>query len=391
MDISFTPAQNAFRMEVRNWLKAHLPLDLAQKVSNGAKVSKAEHIAWQKILAAKGWLAPNWPSEWGGPGWDPVERFIFDEEANMAGVPRANIPGIDLLGPVLIEFGTEAQKRTFLPRILTAEDWWCQGFSEPGAGSDLAALSTRAIRSGNEYIVSGTKLWTSHAQNSNWLFCLVRTSIEDRKQAGISFLLIDMNQPSVTVTPIITIAGQHHVNQVTLEGVRVPAENLVGREGQGWEITKFLLGHERILGAWIGSSAKLLSQLKALFRQEFPEHDPLNIRSQIAQAEIDLIALKYTAYRVLAEELAGRMPGPEVSVLKLKGTEIQQRLSALLMELCGPLSIIDPLTLPSSWEDIMPADMAYQSQHFFDRRKMSIYGGAAEIQRNIIAAQILRN
>lgn len=391
MDISFTPAQNAFRMEVRNWLKAHLPLDLAQKVSNGAKVSKAEHIAWQKILAAKGWLAPNWPSEWGGPGWDPVERFIFDEEANMAGVPRANIPGIDLLGPVLIEFGTEAQKRTFLPRILTAEDWWCQGFSEPGAGSDLAALSTRAIRSGNEYIVSGTKLWTSHAQNSNWLFCLVRTSTEDRKQAGISFLLIDMNQPSVTVTPIITIAGQHHVNQVTLEGVRVPAENLVGREGQGWEITKFLLGHERILGAWIGSSAKLLSQLKALFRQEFPEHDPLNIRSQIAQAEIDLIALKYTAYRVLAEELAGRMPGPEVSVLKLKGTEIQQRLSALLMELCGPLSIIDPVTLPSSWEDIMPADMAYQSQHFFDRRKMSIYGGAAEIQRNIIAAQILRN
>jgi alkylation response protein AidB-like acyl-CoA dehydrogenase len=390
MDISFTPSQSAFRLEVRGWLKAHVPIDLAEKVSNGAKLSKAEHIAWQQILAAKGWLAPSWPAEWGGPGWDPVERFIFDEEAHMAGVPRANIPGIDLLGPALIEFGTEAQKRRFLPRILSAEDWWCQGFSEPGAGSDLAALSTRAIRSGDEYLVNGTKLWTSHAQNSNWIFCLVRTSIEERKQAGISFLLIDMNQPGVTVTPIVTIAGLHHVNQVTIEDVRVPAENLVGGEGQGWEITKFLLGHERILGAWIGSSAKLLSQLKALFRQEFPEHDPLNIRGQIAQVEIDLIALKYTAYRVLAEELAGRMPGPEVSVLKLKGTEIQQRLSALLMEACGPLSIVDPLTLPPSWEDIIPANLAYQSQHFFDRRKMSIYGGAAEIQRNIIAAQILR-
>lgn len=388
MNIAFTPEQERFRAEARAWLAANLPAGLARKVLDGAKVSKAEHLAWQRALGARGWLAPGWPAEQGGAGWGPVERFIFDEEANLAGAPRANMPAIDLLGPVLIAFGTEEQKRRFLPAILRSDDWWCQGFSEPGAGSDLAALSTRAIRDGDDYVVNGTKLWTSHAQVSNWIFCLVRTSIEERKQAGISFLLIHMEQPGVTVGPIVTIGGLHHVNQVTLEDVRVPVANLVGAEGQGWDIAKFLLGHERILGAWIGSSARLLRDLKALTRREAA--GDARLWTRIARVEIELMALRLTAFRVLADEVAGRTPGPEVSVLKLKGSEIQQRLSELQIEAAGPLAAIDPLSLDEADAIALPHDIAYLTQQFLDRRKMSIYGGAREIQHNIIASRILR-
>ncbi len=390
MDLSFSPEQERFRQEVRDWFASSLPVALAQKVLRGEKVSKQEHVAWQNIQAAKGWLAPSWPAEWGGPGWGPIERFIFDEEANRAGMPRANIPGIDLLGPTIIAYGTDAQKREFLPRILSSEDWWCQGFSEPGAGSDLAALSMRAIRDGDEYIVNGTKLWTSHAQNSNKIFCLVRTSVEERKQAGISFLLIDMEQPGITVSPIITVGGMHHVNQVTIEDVRVPVANLVGAEGQGWEITKSLLGHERLVGAWIGSSYKFLRELKGLARRELPEGRHAELRARIARVEIELTALNYTALRVLADEVAGRAPGSEVSVLKLKGSELQQRLTELLVEVAGPLTMIDPLSVPTGTGIELPADFAYLNQQAMDRRKMSIYGGAREIQHNIIASRILR-
>jgi len=390
MNISFSPEQVAFRLEARAWLAASLPAELARKVRQGEHVTKAEHIEWQKIQAAKGWLVPTWSEEWGGPGWGPVERFIFDEEAHRAGMPRANLPGIDLLGPVLITYGTEDQKRELLPRIITSEDWWCQGFSEPGAGSDLAALSMRALRDGDDYIVNGTKLWTSHAQNSNKIMCLVRTSTEGPKQAGISFLLIDMEQPGVTVSPIITVGGLHHVNQVTIEDVRVPVSNLVGSEGQGWEITRSLLGHERLLGAWIGSSFKFLAELKELVRRELPETGYAELRTRIARTEIELTALNMTAYRVLADEIAGKAPGPEVSVLKLKGSEIQQRLTELLVEVAGPLAVIDPQSLPADADTMLPDDMAYLNQQAMDRRKMSIYGGAREIQHNIIANRILR-
>jgi alkylation response protein AidB-like acyl-CoA dehydrogenase len=394
VDLSFSPEQIAFRDEVRVWLREALPEDIRRKTLNGQKLTKAEHIAWQQIQAAKGWLAPSWPTRYGGTGWGPVERFIFDEECHLAGVPRANIPAIDLLGPVIIEFGTEEQKQRFLPPILRSEDWWCQGFSEPGAGSDLASLSMRAVRDGDDYVVNGSKIWTSHAQMSNWIFCLVRTSIEEKKHAGISFLLIDMNQPGVTVSPIITVGGVHAVNGVTIDDVRVPVSNLVGREGQAWEMTRFLLGHERLVGASLGPAAKYLAEVKALARRELRDGRPwiedLGFRDRLAAVEVELTALKYTAYRVIADELAGKAPGPEVSVLKLKGSLVNQALTELLVEIAGPLGLADPLTLPHGQESIFPDDEAYLAQQYFDRRKLTIYGGSAEIQKNIIAQRILR-
>ena len=390
MAIEDTAEQTEFREEIRSWLAQNLPRDLARKVLQGQKVSKEEHVSWQAVQHAQGWLAPSWPPEWGGPGWGPVERLIFDEEANLAGMPRANLPGIDLLGPVLIAFGTEKQKQRFLPPILNSEHWWCQGFSEPGAGSDLAALSTTAVRDGDDYVINGTKLWTSHAQVSNWIMCLARTSAEEKKQAGISFILVDMEQPGVTVTPIITIGGVHAVNQVVLDDARAPVANRIGDEGQAWDITKFLLGSERILGAWIGGSVQLLRSLKALARREFPDGIPADLRNRIAMVEIELTSVQQIAQGVLADEIAGREPGPEVSVLKIKGSEVQQKLTELLMQTSGPLAMIDPLSLPEHDGSIVPADMAYQTQQYLDRRKMTIYGGAREIQHNIIARRILR-
>lgn len=390
MDLAFSPEHEVFRAQLRAWFATALPADLSRKVLSGQKVTKPEHVAWQKTLGAQGWLAPSWPREWGGPGWDPIQRFIFDEEASRAGVPRANLPGIDLLGPVLVAFGTEEQKQRFLPPILASDHWWCQGFSEPGAGSDLAALSTRAVRDGDHYIVNGTKLWTSHAQNANWLMCLARTSIEPRKQAGISFLLVDMDQPGISVSPIITIGGVHAVNQVILEDVRVPVENCLGGEGRAWDITKFLLGAERVLGAWIGSSSELLRQVKSLISREYSGNVPQELKLRVARVEIELVALRLAAVRVLEDEMAGREAGPEVSVLKIKGSEVQQRLSELLVEACGPLAMADPLFGPADGTPIVPIDMAFQSQGYLDRRKLTIYGGAREIQHNIIAGRLLR-
>jgi alkylation response protein AidB-like acyl-CoA dehydrogenase len=344
------------------------------------------------VLAKKGWLAPSWAKAWGGPGWGPLERFIYDEQSALAGAPRANIPSIDLLGPVLIQFGTEAQKQTHLPRILSGEDWWCQGFSEPQAGSDLAALQMRAVRQGDHYIVSGTKLWTSWAHLANKIFCLVRTSADGPKQAGISFLLIDMEQPGVTVSPILTLGGMHAVNEVRIDDVAVPVENLVGREGDAWNITKFLLGHERLVGAGIGPNMALMQQLKTVFKREGPDGRPIgenpSLRQRAAEAETDLMALRYTAYRVLAEELSGATAGPEVSVLKVRGGEIQQALTELLMEAAGISGTVHPFTLPEG-PPVVPEDSAFMAQQFFDRRKLTIYGGSSEIQRNIIARSIL--
>lgn len=391
MELAFSPEHEVFRRQVRDWFSESLPTTLARKVLSGQKVPKADHVAWQKIQGAKGWLAPSWSAEWGGPGWDPIQRFIFDEEANRAGMPRANLPGIDLLGPVLIAFGTDEQKARFLPPILSSEHWWCQGFSEPGAGSDLAALSTRAVRDGDHYVVNGTKLWTSHAQNANWIMCLARTSIEPRKQAGISFLLIDMDQPGVTVSPIITVGGVHAVNQVILDDARLPVENCLGGEGRAWDITKFLLGAERVLGAWIGSSIEMLRQLKALSAREYAGNIPHDLALRISRVEIELIALRLAVVRVLEDEMAGRQAGPEVSVLKIKGSEVQQRLTELLVEVCGPYAVADPLCSSSDVAPIIPGDMAYQSQTYLDRRKLTIYGGAREIQHNIIASRLLRD
>lgn len=385
MDLMISPEAERLRDEFRSFFATKLPREISDKVRNGQKVPKEEHQLWHRILNERGWLGTSWKREFGGTGWGPLERFIYDEEYSAAFAPRANIPSIDLLGPVLIEFGTDAQKAELLPRILTSDDWWCQGFSEPQAGSDLAALQMRAVRDGDDYIVTGTKLWTSWAHHANKIFCLVRTSVDGPKQAGISFLLIDMEQPGVTVSPIITLGGMHAVNEVQIQDVRVPVTNLVGAEGGAWTITKFLLGHERLVGAWIGPNMAMLGQLKERMKRMPP--DPM-LRIKVAEVESDLESLRYTAYRVLADELSGREPGPVVSVLKVRGSEIQQAITDLLVQVGGLEAMVHPWTLPDG-RPAIPAEQAHMAQQFFDRRKLTIYGGSAEIQRNIIARQIV--
>ena len=392
MDLSIGPEAERLRDEFRTFFATKLPADLAAKVRNGEHVTKAEHQHWQRILNDRGWLGTSWKKQWGGAGWGPLERFIYDEEYSAAWAPRANVPSIDLLGPVLIEFGTEAQKQRYLPRILTSDDWWCQGFSEPQAGSDLAALQMRAVRDGDHYIVSGTKLWTSWAQYANHIFALVRTSTDGPKQAGISFLLIDLQQPGVTVSPILTLGGMHAVNEVRIEDVRVPVENLVGNEGDAWTISRFLLGHERLVGAWIGPNLALMGQLREKLKRPGYDGRPIGadpaLRARAAEVESDLMTLRYTAYRVLADELSGREPGPIVSVLKVRGSEIQQALTDLLMQVGGLEALTHPFTLPDGRPAVSP-EQAHMAQQFLDRRKLTIYGGSAEIQRNIIARQIV--
>ncbi|WP_038207300.1 acyl-CoA dehydrogenase family protein [Xenophilus azovorans] len=393
MDLNFSPEHQAFRAEVKSFLTQALPDDIRQRTLRGEKLSKDDHIRWQRILAAKGWLGHCWKKEYGGTGWGPIERFIWDEEVHLAGAPRRNIPAIDLLGPLIIEYGTEEQKQRFLPPILRSEHWWCQGFSEPQAGSDLAALKMRAVRDGDHYVVNGTKMWTSYAQESNWIFCLVRTSQEQKKQAGISYLLIPMDQPGVTVSPIITVGGVHAVNQVTIEDVHVPVENRLGPEGEAWSMTQFLLSYERIVGAGLGASTRYLAEARAFARRTVRDGVPLartpRLREKLAALEADLMALKYTAYRVLADEVAGKAEASVVSVVKLRGAQLQQAITELMSEEGGQLSWPDVLTLPEG-EPVVPVDDEYHAQQAFDRRKLTIYGGSAEIQKNIIARRILR-
>ncbi len=393
MDLDFSPEHQAFREEVKRFLADRLPPDIRRRTLRGEKLSKDDHIRWQRILAAQGWLGHSWKKAYGGTGWGPIERFIWDEEVHLAGAPRRNIPALDLLGPLIIEYGTEEQKQRFLPPILRSEHWWCQGFSEPQAGSDLAALKMRAVRDGDHYVVDGTKLWTSYAQESNWIFCLVRTSQEAKKQAGISYLLIPMEQPGVTVSPILTVGGVHAVNQVTIENVRVPLENRLGPEGEAWAMTQFLLSHERIVGAGLGASTRYLAEARAFGRRTVRDGVPLaetpRFRERLAVLEADLMALKYTAYRVLADEVAGKAEASVVSVVKLRGAQLQQAITELMFEEAGQLSFPDALTLPEG-EPVVPPDDMWHAQQAFDRRKLTIYGGSAEIQKNIIARRILR-
>lgn len=393
MDLALGPEADRLRQEFRDFLSANLPADISRKTLFGQKLTKAEHQAWQRVLAAKGWMTPSWSKEWGGPGWGPLERLLWDEESALAGAPRANIPSIDLLGPVIIAFGTEEQKKTYLPRILSGEDWWCQGFSEPQAGSDLAALQMRAVRDGDDYIVDGTKLWTSWAHLSNKIFCLVRTSADGPKQAGISFLLIDMEQAGVEVSPIVTLGGIHAVNEVRITDVRVPVANRIGEEGDAWKITTYLLGHERLVGAGIGPSLALSRQLEAALTRIGPDGRPMGsdpaLSQRVAEVSTDLMALRYTAYRVLADELSGKAPGAEVSVLKIRGGEIQQALTELLVEVGEIQALVHPLSLPDG-EPVVPFETAHMAQQYFDRRKLTIYGGSSEIQRNIIARRLLK-
>ena len=400
MDLNLTPEELAFQNEVRGFLRANIPPATKRKVDLGLKLVKDDYVVWQRILHARGWIAPSWPKEYGGPGWSPVQRFLYEEELAAASSPRLITFGLKMLGPVLIEFGTDEQKAYFLPRILASEDWWCQGFSEPGAGSDLASLTTRAVRDGDHYIVNGQKTWTTLAQYADWIFCLVRTSTEGKKQQGISFLLIDMKTPGVTVRPIRTLDGGQEINDVFLENVKVPAANLVGKENDGWTIAKFLLSHERFGIAGVARSKKQMERVRDIAAKEMKRGRPLiedaRFRERMAEVEIELTALEMTELRLLSEEAAGRKPGPEASILKLKGTQVQQGITELLLEAVGNRAhAFDPGILDDDWpgagNDGPPVaeHAATVASHYFNWRKASIYGGSNEIQRSIIAKAIL--
>ncbi len=394
MDLNYTSEDLAFRDEVRAFLAANLPAELQQKVRKHLRMSKPDYVRWHQILAAKGWVAPGWPAEFGGPGWTPVQRHIFDEECARAGTPAILPFGVNMVAPVIMAFGNEAQKAYFLPRILSCEDWWCQGYSEPGAGSDLASLKTTAVRDGDHYIVNGQKTWTTLAQHADMIFCLVRTDSGVRKQEGISFLLIDMHAPGVTVRPIIMLDEDHEVNEVFFDNVRVPAENLIGQENRGWTYAKYLLGHERTGIAAVGRSKRELAFLKRFAGAQSKNGkslmDDALFGAKVATLEIELMALEMTVLRVLAQE--HKAPGPEASVLKVRGTEIQQTLTELMVEAAGPMAQpFDPAYLESETAHSAAGDDAAAplAGYYFNFRKTSIYGGSNEIQRNIITQMIL--
>jgi len=396
MDLNYTKEETAFRGEVREFIRSHLPGDLSRKVLEHKRLGKEDYVRWQKILFEKGWIAAGWPVEHGGTGWSSIQRFIFEDESAAAGAPRLSPFGLQMVGPVIIAFGTEQQKKHYLPRILSSEDWWCQGYSEPGSGSDLASLKTRAERKGDKYIVNGQKTWNTHGQWADMCFCLVRTSSEGKKQDGISFLLIDMHSPGITVRPIITLDGEHEVNEVWFENVEVPVQNLVGDENRGWTCAKFLLSHERTGIAGVGASKRELQYLKHIATQEQEGGRPLMedplFRDRVARVEIDLMALEITCLRVASADRDGKAPGPEASILKIKGTEIQQELTELMMDAVGPYALPH---LPMAWGDhwigahVGPDYAAPLAARYFNYRKTTIYGGSNEIQRNIIAQMVL--
>ncbi len=399
MDLNDAPEDLAFRDTVRGWLQANLPADLQHKVLNHKRLKRDDYVRWHRIVHAQGWVAPNWPVEHGGTGWTKVQQHIWEEECAQAGTPPILPFGVNMVAPVIIAFGNDAQKRYYLPRILSCEDWWCQGYSEPGSGSDLASLKTRAVREsgdGDHYLVNGQKTWTTLGQHADMMFCLVRTDPEARKREGISFLLIDMKTPGITVRPIITLDEDHEVNEVFFDNVRVPVANRVGDENKGWTYAKYLLGHERTGIAAVGRSKRELAFVKRLAvrmqKGGKPLLDDALFAAKVAALEIDLMALEVTVLRVISQEAKRKSPGPEASMLKVKGTEIQQRLTELMVEAAGPAGLaFDPDYLEgkhahSAGDD---DDAAPLMPYYFNYRKTSIYGGSNEIQKNIITQMIL--
>jgi pimeloyl-CoA dehydrogenase large subunit len=397
MDLRFTPEENVFRDEVRTFLRAALPESIRRKMIEGRRLAKEDLVGWQRILNAKGWAVPHWPVEWGGTNWSPVRQYIYREELQQAPAPDPLPFGVNMVGPVIIAFGSEAQKRRHLPRIANLDDWWCQGFSEPGAGSDLASLKTAARREGDHYVVNGQKTWTTLAQYADWMFCLARTDQAAKKQDGISFLLIDMKTPGITVRPITTIDGGQEVNEVFFDYVRVPIDNRVGEENRGWDYAKFLLGNERSGIARVGVSKARVRRLREIAALERVGDKPLiedeRFRVKIAAIEVELKALEMTQLRVVAAERRGNRPDPASSILKIKGSEIQQAISELLLEAIGPYAVAGeaPHEEDERWnEPPVGHDWATGlAPHYFNMRKVSIYGGSNEIQKNIIAKAIL--
>ncbi|WP_394778000.1 acyl-CoA dehydrogenase family protein [Undibacterium sp.] len=396
MNLNFTAEENAFRQQVRDFVARALPADIQYKVVNGLILERDDYVRWQTALHAQGWGGSSWAAEFGGTGWSAVQKYIFEEECAAAGAPRIIPFGVKMVAPVIMAFGSPAQQQRFLPNILSGKEWWCQGYSEPGSGSDLASVKTSAVRDGDSYIVNGQKTWTTQAQYADWIFCLVRTDTEVKPQRGISFLLIDMKSPGVTVRPIITMDGAHEVNEVWLENVRVPAENLVGQENQGWTYAKFLLGHERTNIAGIGIAKRELARLKRIASLEIKNGKPLIkdplFSARIAQVEIDLVALEITNLRVLSAEEQRRAPGPEASILKIKGTEIQQAITELLTQAAGSYALPlrrDAMAAGYQGDAAGPFYATPLAANYLNMRKLSIYGGSNEIQKNIIAQMIL--
>jgi len=399
MDLRFTAAEMVFRDDVRTFFRSAIPQAIRDKVSEGRHLAKADIVTAQRILHARGWAVPHWPLEWGGQDWTAVQRYIFNEEMQSEAVPPPLPFGAQMVGPVIAAFGTQAQQRRFLPRIANLDDWWCQGFSEPGAGSDLAALRTRAERHGDAYVVNGQKTWTTLAQYADWIFVLVRTDIAAKKQEGISFLLIDMRSPGITVRPIVTIDGGREVNDVFFDDVRVPLENLVGQENKGWDYAKFLLGNERSGIARIGVSKERLRRIRRLAAQvpagDGVLWDDMDFRKQVAGVEIELKALEITQLRVVAAERTrtDRKPDPASSILKIKGSELQQRTTELLLQVVGPYALPFVPDEDDGGRGNAPPPgpdwAATVAPLYFNTRKVSIYGGSNEIQRNIIAKAIL--
>jgi len=396
MQLSFSAEDRAFQQEVRSFLKDYLPPRRRAQERLGIALSRDEYVQWHRILYERGWVAPTWPKEYGGPGWTVTQRFIFEEELGEAYAPRPLPYGLVMCGSMLIRFGTPEQKAFYLPRILSAEDLWCQGYSEPGAGSDLAGLQTRAERRGDRYVVNGTKIWTSYAHYANRCFCLVRTARGARKQDGVSVLLIDLERPSVTIRPIIGLDGLHYLNQVFFDNVEVPATDLVGEEGDGWKIAKYILGHERVGVASFARARKLLARLKKIAAAERDAGRPLietdAFRRKVAEIEIELTSLQTTGLRVLAALSADREVGPEASLLKIRGTEVEQRISELMSEAIAWYGHpYDGPVLKDGWNEppIGPDYAATVNPFYFFWRKASISGGSNEIQRNIIAKRTL--
>lgn len=396
MDLNFTAEESAFRQQVRSFMQEKLPVDVRQKVLGGQIVGRDDYVRWQRILHEHGWGAPAWPAQFGGTGWNATQQYIFEEESAAAGAPRAIPFGLKMVAPVIMAFGSPEQQQRYLPKILSAEEWWCQGYSEPGAGSDLASLKMRAARTGNEYVVNGQKTWTTLGQYADWIFCLVRTDAEAKPQRGISFLLIRMDTPGITVRPIITMDSAHEVNEIYFEDVRVPVGNLIGEENKGWTYAKFLLGHERTNIAGIGIAKRELARLKKIASQEQKNGKPLlkdpMFAARVAQVEVDLTALEITNLRVLSAEAEQRAPGPEASILKIKGTEIQQAITELLTQAVGPYALQlnrEAMAAGYQGEHAGPDYAAPLAANYLNMRKLSIYGGSNEIQKNIISQMIL--
>ena len=394
MDLAFTPEELAFREEIRAWVKANLPADISQKVHSAMRLTRDDMQRWAKILGKKGWLGWGWPEQFGGPGWNAVQKHLFEEECALAGAPRVVPFGPVMVAPVIMAFGNAEQQKRFLPGIASGEVWWSQGYSEPGSGSDLASLKTRAERVGDKYIVNGQKTWTTLGQYGEWIFCLVRTSNEGKPQTGISFLLIDMKTPGITVRPIITLEGGHEVNDVFLDNVKVPVENRIFHENQGWTCAKALLAHERSGIAGVARSKRNLEKLRTIAGTERSDVggsllSDAFFRRKVAELEIDLTALEFTELRTLAGESSGKGPGPESSILKIKGTEIQQRLQELALEAVSHYGAPFLEGLRGSNVTVGPDYAEGLAGEMFNGRKTSIYGGSNEIQRNIIAKAVL--